>query len=188
MSRIIENPKELILSTATTLAHEEGIASINMRAVAKKCDIALGTIYNYFPTKMDLVIAIIENFWNECFKEFHHAYDPTLDFFKQLEVLYFYMLNYLEQFRETWLKDLSTLPDLHKKQGKAREIAYMDHFIIVFEELLETHHVYFDQDSYNALGKKRLLHFIFSNFITMLKNNERDYEYFDLILKRILLP
>ncbi|MEF9959189.1 MAG: TetR/AcrR family transcriptional regulator [Niameybacter sp.] len=188
MSRIIENPKELILSTASKLAHTEGIASLNMRKVASECDIALGTIYNYFPTKMDLTIAIIEDFWNDCFREFHHAYDSSLDFFKQLEVLYFYMFNYLEQFRGSWLKDLSSLPDLHKKQGKAKELAYMEHFLNIFEELIESHHIHFDATVYVTLGKKRLLEFIFSNFISMLKNNQRDYEYFDLILKRILLP
>lgn len=187
MSRVIENPKELILSTATTLVHEEGINSINMRAVAKKCDVSLGTIYNYFPTKIDLVTAVIENFWNDCFKEFHHAYDPGLDFFKQLEVMYFYMLNYLDPFRDTWLKDLSTLPSFYNNEDKLKEIAYMDHFIIVLEELIETQHVYFDKKLYKTLGKKRLLDFILSNFIMMLKNNERDYKYFDLILKRILL-
>ena len=185
MLRVVENPKELILSTASLIAHEEGLASINMRSIAKKCDIGLGTIYNYFPTKMDLVNAITQNFWDECFKEFHHAFDPHLDFFKQLEVLYFYMLNYLSQIEDTSLKNLSTLFDFSDKD-KIKELPYMNHFIHVLDDLIETNLTYFNQTFYNILGKQNLIKFIFSNFITMLINNDSDYEYFNTILKRIL--
>lgn len=188
MSRTINNPKELILSTSSNIAHKEGLSAVNMRRVAKECDIALGTIYNYFPNKMDLIVAIIEDFWNNCFKEFHHAYDPNLDFFKQLEVLYFYMFDYLEQFRGSWLKELANLTDLNKQYGKERELAYMKHFLQVFEELLETHHIQFELTFYESLGKDQIVDFILSNFVIMLKRSRRDYEYFDLILKRLLLP
>ena len=185
MLRVVENPKELILSTASLIAQEEGLASVNMRGIAKKCDIGLGTIYNYFPTKKDLVNAITLNFWDECFKEFHHAFDPNLDFFKQLEVLYFYILNYLSQIEDTSLKNLFTLFDFHK--NRIKELPYMEHFIHVLDELIETNHIFFNQTFYSVLGKQKLIKFIFSNFITMLTDNDSDYEYFNTILKRILL-
>lgn len=187
MLGIVENPKELILSTASLIAHEEGLASINMRSIARKCDIGLGTIYNYFPTKLDLVNAVIQNFWDECFKEFHHAFDPHLDFFKQLEVLYFYILNYLSQIEDTYLKDLSTLFDFYQNKDKLKELPYMEHFIQVLDELVEINHNFFNESFYSILGKQNLTKFIFSNFITMLINNDSDYEYFNTILKHILL-
>lgn len=187
MLLVVENPKELILSAASLIAYEEGLASINMRSIAKKCDIGLGTIYNYFPTKIDLVNAIIQNFWDECFKEFHHAFDPHLDFFKQLEILYFYIFNYLSQIKDTCLKDLSTLFDFYKNENKIKELPYMEHFIHVLDELVETNHILFNETFYSVFGKQNLIKFIFSNFITMLIYNDSDYEYFNTILKRILL-
>ena len=94
MARALENPKATIVSTGMALAVKEGLDSINMRKVASEGGVALGTIYNYFPGKADLTYAIMNAFWNEAFKTFHHALDPELDFYKQFEVLYFYMRDY----------------------------------------------------------------------------------------------
>jgi AcrR family transcriptional regulator len=38
-----------------------------MRSVAKACNVALGSLYNYFPNKDDLVIAVIESVWQDIF-------------------------------------------------------------------------------------------------------------------------
>lgn len=39
-----------------------------MRAVASACSVALGSLYNYFPSKDDLLIATIESVWEEIFQ------------------------------------------------------------------------------------------------------------------------
>lgn len=187
MLRLVEDPKTLILSTASSLVSEEGLSAINMRNIAKKCDVGLGTIYNYFPTKIDLVNAVIKDFWDECFKEFHHAFDPKLDFFKQLETLYLYIIQYLNQVEDTDLKNLSPLFGFYKDPNKLHELPYMEHFIHVLDDLIETHHIYFDKNFYEALGKQDLIQFIFSNFINLLIAQHSDYKSFDSILKRILI-
>lgn len=184
MARALENPKAIIVSTGMALAAKEGLDSINMRKVASEGGVALGTIYNYFPGKADLTSAITTAFWNEAFKTFHHAFDPELDFYKQLEVLYFYMRDYLAPLRETWLKDLSTLPNFESVEGD--DLEYMIHFLQVLEEIIESHKNEFSTSIYDILGSKRLMNFILSNFILMLQRNERDYRYFNLVLKRLL--
>lgn len=184
MARVLENPKAIIVSTGVALASKEGLSSINMRKVASEGGIALGTLYNYFPAKADLTSAITDAFWNECFKQFHHAFDLELDFYKQLEVLYFYMRDYLAPLRETWLQDLSTLPDL--TQEGEEDLEYMTHFLQVFEEIIASHKEEFSASIYNILGPKRIMDFILSNFILMLTRNEQDYRYFNLVIKRLL--
>ncbi len=187
MSRVIENPTELILSVAKKLASDEGLTGINMRTVAKECDIALGTIYNYYPTKMDLIIAIVESFWAECFSSLHTSYTQDLDFFQQLEYLYFYILKYLEQFKTNWLNDLSSLSTIHKQKGKQKEDEYMSHFIDLFTRLFQAHKHEFDPSLFNTFTQDELTHFIFSNFMMMLKNGDPNYEFFNSLLKRILI-
>ena len=39
--RIIEEPEELIFTTAKRIMTEEGFAQINMRKMARECDIAI---------------------------------------------------------------------------------------------------------------------------------------------------
>ena len=41
----------------------EGLDSLNMRSVARACQVALGSLYNYFPSKDDLLLATVESVW-----------------------------------------------------------------------------------------------------------------------------
>ena len=67
MSRIIENPKQLILSRAKEILYNEGFKKFSMRNLSKKCGIALGTIYNYYSTKEELIIEMMTDYWKENF-------------------------------------------------------------------------------------------------------------------------
>lgn len=57
--------KEDILSACKEIVADRGIGSINMRSVAKQCNVAVGSVYNYFSSKDDLVIAVIDAIWRE---------------------------------------------------------------------------------------------------------------------------
>lgn len=48
-----------ILRAAREIAAESGIAAVQIVAVAERADIAVGTVYRYFPSKTDLVAAVI---------------------------------------------------------------------------------------------------------------------------------
>ena len=64
--------KEKILSVCRELIRQEGWDAINIRSVAKACDVSVGTLYNYFHSKDDLSSAIVESVWRDIF---HHEND-----------------------------------------------------------------------------------------------------------------
>lgn len=49
------------------IASEKGLKALNMRAVAGECGIALGTLYNYFSDKEELLISTISSLWQDFF-------------------------------------------------------------------------------------------------------------------------
>ncbi len=51
--------EQAILEAARALAVEHGMAAVQIAAVAKHAGIAAGTVYRYFPSKADLVAALI---------------------------------------------------------------------------------------------------------------------------------
>lgn len=59
--------REMILAESRKLVMEEGIQAVNMRTVARVCGVAVGSIYNYFPSKADLLSAAVEEVWNDIF-------------------------------------------------------------------------------------------------------------------------
>lgn len=59
--------KQEILNVCRDMVSQTGILSINMRDIALKCNIALGSLYNYFPSKEQLIIATVESVWQDIF-------------------------------------------------------------------------------------------------------------------------
>jgi TetR/AcrR family transcriptional regulator, cholesterol catabolism regulator len=49
--------RERILDAAVELATEGGYDAVQMREVAERADVALGTLYRYFPSKVHLLVA-----------------------------------------------------------------------------------------------------------------------------------
>ena len=57
--------KQQILDTAFAIASESGLSGLSIREVARACNVAVGTVYNSYPTKYDLVNDVVGRFWNE---------------------------------------------------------------------------------------------------------------------------
>lgn len=59
--------KEAILKVCRDIVASKGLAAVSMRSVADKSQIALGTLYNYFDNKDELVIATVVEIWKDIF-------------------------------------------------------------------------------------------------------------------------
>lgn len=63
----IVTSREDILQTCRELIRTQGWEAVNIRNVAKACDISVGSIYNYFQNKSSLVAAAVESVWCDIF-------------------------------------------------------------------------------------------------------------------------
>ena len=70
MPKIIKDLEKKIFNTSMELFLENGYEGVDMKMIAKKCSIAVGTLYNYYPNKKELYIAILNESWNDTFKRF----------------------------------------------------------------------------------------------------------------------
>jgi len=59
--------REALVTAAREIARTESLSKISIRRVASVCGISVGAIYNYFPTKSELMLAVIEDFWRSAF-------------------------------------------------------------------------------------------------------------------------
>lgn len=73
--------KDKILKISKNMVLNKGFSSFSMRAIAIQCGIAVGSIYNYFPSKADLLSATIESVWEEIFAPIKHIdkFDSFVD-------------------------------------------------------------------------------------------------------------
>ena len=66
MSTVITS-KEAIMQVCRRIVAEKSLTALNMRLVADECHIALGTLYNYYADKDELVLDTVESIWKDIF-------------------------------------------------------------------------------------------------------------------------
>lgn len=59
--------KEKILSTSRELIQQKGWSAVSIRSVAAASGLSVGSIYNYFDSKVDLMGATVESIWSDIF-------------------------------------------------------------------------------------------------------------------------
>ena len=59
LSRSQSERRQRILAAATALASRGGYEAVQMRDVAERADVALGTLYRYFPSKVHLLVTLM---------------------------------------------------------------------------------------------------------------------------------
>ena len=79
MPKILDNPKEKIISAARSELREKGVAAFNIRSVAAKSGVAIGTIYNYASNKDSLMCEVLRDEWVLTVKAIREGVDSIND-------------------------------------------------------------------------------------------------------------
>lgn len=66
MPKIIENLDIRLIEEAKKQIEESGYGAMTIRSVAKACGVGVGTVYNYFPSKDDLLATYLLADWKQC--------------------------------------------------------------------------------------------------------------------------
>ena len=112
--------RQALLEAAREIARRDGLGHISIRRTAAMCGVSVGTVYNYYPAKADLVLAVIEDFWKRVFHgglscDFTHG----SDFSAVCGQIYTALRTHLAQFEHTFLRELASLNEAERQQGKA---------------------------------------------------------------------
>lgn len=87
----IVTSKEQILQTSRELIRQQGCSTVSIRSVAAACGVSVGSIYNYFDSKTELVGATVESVWCEIF---HRPEDEAV--FRNTEACIVWMYERME--------------------------------------------------------------------------------------------
>lgn len=186
LSRIIENPRELILSKSKEILYNDGYSALNMRNVAKACQIALGTIYNYFPTKKDLVMEMMVDYWKKYFVVLDSIKNSDDDLYYKLEKIFNELSNFIKNFKEVWLKpELCDTPEFIQS-GLEKQYLYMSELIRIVEDILSSDDQYINSKLDKKVSSNEVASFIVVNFISMIQMPFFKYESFEKLLKEFL--
>lgn len=66
MPKIIDNLPQRLVAEARRQVKEGGYSSLTIRSVAAACGVGIGTVYNYFPSKDELLAQCMLEDWQQC--------------------------------------------------------------------------------------------------------------------------
>ncbi|MBR2889218.1 MAG: TetR/AcrR family transcriptional regulator [Oscillospiraceae bacterium] len=66
MPKIIENLQARLAVEAKKQVEESGYAAMTIRSVAKACGVGVGTVYNYYSSKDEILASYMLEDWNKC--------------------------------------------------------------------------------------------------------------------------
>lgn len=177
--------KEKIIEVCVKMLKESQSFDLNMRQVAAQCNVAVGSIYNYFPTKTELLTAIVEEVWRQVFHPqlFAIQTDRFPQFIDQL-----YKRAYQAQ------AEVHHFFQIHQSligiEGKNEAINTMNQYQMHMENALMVM-LMKDKKIRSTLWSDTLTpamftHFVFKNMIQSLSNNEKECSLLIEILNHLL--
>jgi len=187
MGKILEDPKQLILNTAKNILYTEGYSSLTIRSVAKTCNLAVGTIYNYYPSKKELVVEMMLEYWNECFRVFDAIIDLNEPLYEKLFKMFTELNTFISTFKEVWLKTSNFQHDESAGSEIEKEYLYMEMLANKIKALLIAESLKKDTKISIKIDPYELAKFILMNFITMIQMPLFKYSSFEGILKQLLI-
>jgi AcrR family transcriptional regulator len=102
MPKVIENLQETILHKSKQLLLESGYEAFTMRDAASRCGIAVGTLYNYFPSKEALAAGVMLEDWRIVLSEMQSDCAAAKTLGEGLEVLYQGIVRFSKPYQGIW--------------------------------------------------------------------------------------
>ena len=185
MNKVVTTREEL-LHTAQEIVFQDGMDKLSIRALAKKHDISVGAVYNYFPSKSELVLAIIENFWKQVFHQDICEMSSQLPFTEFYEIVYQRLVKHSEAFFSVLLGQLNILKDNDKEKGKQMEQKYMIHIQNGFLYYLQQDELIHPSIWNEVFTKEDFVCFLLEMMINDLTHQRMDCRFTKEILERLL--
>lgn len=160
-----------IMEVCKQLVVEKGLHELNMRDVAARCNVALGSLYNYYPSKNDLLIATIGSIWQEIMNGFDHK---GSNFDKKVEELFFLVKNGSDRYPNFFNIHALGLAKNKKDKGRIAMDQYFGHIknILVYSlrNDLKVKKEFFAQN----MSEEMFVEFVFDNIINLLLRKSTD--------------
>lgn len=170
---IVVTSKQDILEASRQLIQQQGWKAVNIRSVAAACGVSVGSIYNYYGSKQELVSDTIESIWTEIF---HFPNDPSV--FSSIESCVSWMYTQMAWGQEHYpnfftIHSLGFMPSAID-EGKSKMNQAWDHIKLSLCEVMR-HDSNIRSDAFNEnLTVENFANVLFSLMLSALL--KQDYE------------
>lgn len=168
-----------LLIAADKILTEEGIDQINIRHLSEKTGIATGTIYNYFSSKDEILLALTAEYWDQALEEIK---------WKQFTSF----LDHVSNTQQVLSKQMQKHGNLIRRQIASKQSRGISQMKSMYQQLFDIELAALDKDQQvttvwgNEFPKEKFIDFVLSQIIISLRREEYDMSFCCKILTRIL--
>lgn len=178
--------KQQILDTAFDIASASGLSGLSIRDVASACNVAVGTVYNSYPTKNDLVNDVVGRFWNEALADRMPRAAAGDDFIGFCQELARQLSEALTKFRDNWLAEIAALDARGLASARKREEACFKHIRSGLTVALERDPRVVADRLQGALAPEPLCSFVWDSMLSSIKRGDTGCETLFALLRNTL--
>lgn len=178
--------KQQILDTAFGIACASGLSGLSIRDVASACGVAVGTVYNSYPTKNDLVNDVVGRFWNEALADRMPRAAAGDDFIGFCRELARQLSSALAKFRDDWLAEVAALDAQGLASARRREEACFAHIRRGLAVALEQDPHVRRERLEGPLAPDALCAFVWDSMLASIKRGDTSCDTLFALLKRTL--
>lgn len=177
MPKIISNLKEELMIKGKEILVNKGYNSLNIRDLAKNCNIGIGTFYNYYQNKDEIVRAIIKADWEKIIVSTSTKIDnENLSFKKRINIIYDGVNEFLKNYLDTFMVMVSNGTKDHRHRN--------DKILIPYENILKGILILHKNkgDISYEIEDGKLAKLILNNIIFICRDNSISFDEFYLSL------
>ena len=173
--------RRTLLTTAGKIECEEGVDAINIRRLASEVGIAVGTVYNYFDSKQEVLLALTEEYWDNALKEMRQSI-TAVRFTEQVAQIISFLRMKMNDCAEILMKNLHD----DAESARLRMVSMQRVLRHALVERLEQDDEIPARVWNEAFTKEAFADFVLSNLILMLQQRQTSEKMFLEVLERIL--
>lgn len=177
MPKIISNLKEELMIKGKEILVNKGYNSLNIRDLAKSCNIGIGTFYNYYQNKDEIVKAIIKTDWEKIIVSINTEIEcDNLDFKERIHIIYGGVSEFLKNYLDTFMVMISNGSRNHREKN--------DKILIPYENILKKVLIFHkDKGDINyQIEDEKLAKLILNNIIFICRDKSISFDEFYLSL------
>lgn len=170
-----------LIDCANQIEQKEGMDAINIRRLAAEANISVGTVYNYFESKQEVLFALTEDFWTTALSDMSSELTSER-FSEQIQQIITYLRGKMKERAEILMKNLRD----DGAGGRERMAATQRVLHQAMVERLRQDHFIRPDVWDDTLTTESFADFVLSQVVMLLQQRQTNAETFITIIERIL--
>lgn len=175
--------RKKLLSCAKRIECREGVGAISIRRLAAEANIAVGTVYNYFESKQEVLLALTEEYWRESLLQMHERVSAER-FSEQLVEIIAFLRSKMNDCAEILMRNLHD----DVETGRLRMASMQRVLRQALVDRLNRDTTIPQQVWTESFTREAFADFVFTNILSLLQQKEESGDIFLEIVSRTLYP